>query len=64
MTDAFVYDHVRTPRGKGRLIKPTAITGQIPDDFLFVDTLPRTATREVMKVQLRQQFRDFVSSGW
>lgn len=32
---------------------------QLPDDIVFVDTLPMTATGKVSKLQLRKQFADF-----
>ncbi len=32
----------------------------LPDDVVFVDELPHTATGKVKKVELRQQFKDYV----
>ena len=32
----------------------------IPDDIVFVDELPHTATGKVSKLQLRERFRDHV----
>jgi fatty-acyl-CoA synthase len=31
----------------------------IPDDVVFVDKLPLTATGKLSKLQLRQQFKDY-----
>ncbi|MCG8338167.1 MAG: 3-(methylthio)propionyl-CoA ligase [Proteobacteria bacterium] len=43
---------------KGRLAK-----WQIPDDVVFVDELPHTATGKLLKTKLREQFKDFTSSA-
>jgi fatty-acyl-CoA synthase len=34
---------------------------QLPDDFAFIDALPRTSTGKFLKTQLRDQFKDWVS---
>jgi fatty-acyl-CoA synthase len=34
---------------------------QVPEDFAFVEALPRTATGKFMKTKLRQEFGDWVS---
>ena len=34
---------------------------QIPDDFAFVDTIPRTSTGKFLKTALRETFKDYVS---
>ncbi len=34
---------------------------QVPDDFAFVEVLPRTSTGKFMKTKLRQEFKDWVS---
>ena len=34
---------------------------QVPDDYAFVDSLPRTSTGKFMKVKMREQFKDYVS---
>lgn len=34
---------------------------QVPDDYVIVDSLPRTATGKVMKFRLREQFKDMAS---
>jgi fatty-acyl-CoA synthase len=34
---------------------------QVPDDFAFVEVLPRTSTGKFMKTKLRQDFKDWVS---
>ena len=31
----------------------------MPDDVVFVDEIPHTATGKIQKVTLRQQFRDY-----
>lgn len=36
---------------------------QIPDDVVFVDELPHTATGKLLKTKLREQFKDFKSSA-
>ena len=33
---------------------------QLPDDMVFVDSLPLTATGKISKLTLRQQFTDYV----
>ncbi|MCY1370274.1 3-methylmercaptopropionyl-CoA ligase [compost metagenome] len=35
----------------------------LPDDVVFVDELPHTATGKLQKMKLREQFRDHVLSG-
>ncbi|MBC7945679.1 MAG: long-chain fatty acid--CoA ligase, partial [Burkholderiales bacterium] len=32
----------------------------IPDDVVFVDSLPHTATGKLLKTKLREEFRDYV----
>ena len=34
---------------------------QIPDDFEFVDALPRTSTGKFLKTKLRETYKDCVS---
>ena len=34
---------------------------QVPDDFAFIDALPRTSTGKFLKTRLREQFKDWVS---
>jgi fatty-acyl-CoA synthase len=36
---------------------------QVPDDVLFVETLPLTATGKVSKLQLREQLKDYALPG-
>jgi fatty-acyl-CoA synthase len=31
----------------------------LPDDVVFVDAIPHTATGKILKTQLRERFRDF-----
>jgi fatty-acyl-CoA synthase len=35
----------------------------MPDDVVFVDDIPHTATGKIQKLALRQQFKDYVLSG-
>jgi acyl-CoA synthetase (AMP-forming)/AMP-acid ligase II len=35
----------------------------IPDDVIFVDELPHTATGKLSKLQLREHLRDYRFSG-
>ena len=32
----------------------------VPDDVVFVDELPHTATGKLLKMQLREEYRDYV----
>ena len=32
----------------------------MPDDVVFVDELPHTATGKIQKMELREKFRDYV----
>jgi fatty-acyl-CoA synthase len=34
---------------------------QVPDDFAFIEALPRTSTGKFMKNRLRQEFKDWIS---
>ena len=42
-------------------IAPRFAKWQLPDDFAFVDALPRTSTGKFLKTELRQMFKDWVS---
>ncbi|MDM0043774.1 long-chain-fatty-acid--CoA ligase [Variovorax dokdonensis] len=35
----------------------------LPDDVVFVDSLPHTATGKLLKTKLREQFKDYVASA-
>jgi len=35
----------------------------MPDDVVFVDEIPHTATGKIQKITLRQRFKDYVLSG-
>ncbi|MEA2937315.1 MAG: 3-(methylthio)propionyl---CoA ligase, partial [Alphaproteobacteria bacterium] len=35
----------------------------MPDDVVFVDEIPHTATGKILKTTLREQYRDFVLPG-
>jgi fatty-acyl-CoA synthase len=50
-----------TPQALRELLLPRFAKWQVPDDFAFVDALPRTATGKFMKTKLRQDFKDWVS---
>ena len=36
---------------------------QIPDDVVFVDEIPHTATGKIQKLKLREQFKDHQLPG-
>jgi fatty-acyl-CoA synthase len=42
-------------------IAPHFAKWQLPDDFVFVDSLPRTSTGKFLKSALRERFKDWVS---
>jgi fatty-acyl-CoA synthase len=42
-------------------LRPHMASWWLPDDVVFVDALPMTATGKIHKVTLRERFRDFVS---
>ncbi|HMM54623.1 MAG TPA: long-chain fatty acid--CoA ligase [Candidatus Desulfobacillus sp.] len=44
-----------------RFIEPHFAPWQIPDDYAFVDALPRTSTGKFLKTRLREDFRDWQS---
>ena len=44
-----------------RFIAPRFPKWQLPDDFAFVDALPRTSTGKFLKTALRERFKDWVS---
>jgi acyl-CoA synthetase (AMP-forming)/AMP-acid ligase II len=47
------------PRGDAGLLRGQALPRwQIPDDVVFVDEIPHTATGKMLKLKLREQFRD------
>ena len=35
----------------------------IPDDVVFVDEIPHTATGKIKKIELRKQFADYVAAS-
>ncbi|SFL09903.1 long-chain fatty acid--CoA ligase [Shimia haliotis] len=57
---------VPSPEGKPEvgelmdMLKEHFATWQLPDDVVFVDELPMTATGKVSKLNLRKQFSDYV----
>jgi fatty-acyl-CoA synthase len=50
-----------TPDELRAFLAPRFAKWQIPDDFAFVDALPRTSTGKFLKTKLREMFRDTVS---
>jgi fatty-acyl-CoA synthase len=36
---------------------------QLPDDVVFVDELPHTATGKLLKTKLREEFKDYKLPG-
>lgn len=42
------------------LLEPHIAKWQFPDDMVFVDALPMTATGKISKLNLRRQFEDYV----
>ncbi len=50
-----------TPAELRELLAKHFAKWQIPDDFAFVDALPRTSTGKFLKTKLRQDFKDWVS---
>jgi len=50
-----------TPEELRTFLAPRFARWQIPDDFEFVDALPRTSTGKFLKTKLRETFRDAVS---
>jgi fatty-acyl-CoA synthase len=50
-----------TPEELRSFLAPRFAKWQIPDDFAFVEALPRTSTGKFLKTQLRESFRDYVS---
>jgi fatty-acyl-CoA synthase len=50
-----------TPEELRAFLAPRFAKWQIPDDYEFVDALPRTSTGKFLKTKLRETFRDTVS---
>ena len=50
-----------TPQELRELLLPHFARWQVPDDFAFIEALPRTSTGKFMKNRLRQEFKDWVS---
>jgi fatty-acyl-CoA synthase len=50
-----------TPEELRAFLKPRFAKWQIPDDYAFVDALPRTSTGKFLKTKLRETYRDNVS---
>ena len=50
-----------TPEELRAFLVPRFAKWQIPDDYAFVDALPRTSTGKFLKTKLRETYRDSVS---
>ncbi len=50
-----------TPDELRAFLAPHFAKWQVPDDFAFVEALPRTSTGKFQKTRLREDFRDWVS---
>ena len=50
-----------TPQELRALLLAHFAKWQVPDDFTFIEALPRTSTGKFMKNKLRQDFKDWVS---
>ncbi len=50
-----------TPLQLRELLLPHFAKWQVPDDFAFIEALPRTSTGKFMKTKLRQDFKDWIS---
>ncbi|MFA5916458.1 MAG: AMP-binding protein, partial [Burkholderiales bacterium] len=51
-----------TPQELRQLLLAHFAKWQVPDDFAFIEALPRTSTGKFMKTKLRQDFKDWVSN--
>jgi fatty-acyl-CoA synthase len=40
-------------------LKGTLAKWQLPDDVIFVDQLPHTATGKILKMKLRTEYKDY-----
>ena len=50
-----------TEDGLRAFLAPHFAKWQIPDDYAFVDAIPRTSTGKFLKTTLRESFKDYVS---
>src|SRR5262249_43580817 len=50
-----------TPEELRAFLMPKFAKWQVPDDFVFVEALPRTSTGKFMKSKLREDFKNWVS---
>jgi fatty-acyl-CoA synthase len=50
-----------TPQELRELLLPRFAKWQVPDDFTFIDALPRTSTGKFLKTKLRQDFKNWIS---
>ena len=53
--------HTVTEDGLRAFLAPHFAKWQIPDDYAFVDAIPRTSTGKFLKTTLRESFKDYVS---
>jgi len=54
-------DHEVTPEALREFVRPRFAQWQVPDDWVFVEALPKTSTGKFMKHKLRADFSDYVS---
>jgi fatty-acyl-CoA synthase len=54
-------NHEITPEALREFVRPRFAQWQVPDDWAFVEALPKTSTGKFMKHKLRADFRDYVS---
>ena len=50
-----------TPQELRELLLAHFAKWQVPDDFAFIEALPRTSTGKFMKTKLRQDYKDWIS---
>jgi acyl-CoA synthetase (AMP-forming)/AMP-acid ligase II len=54
-------DHEITPEALQQFVRPRFARWQVPDDWVFVEALPKTSTGKFMKHKLRADYSDYVS---
>jgi acyl-CoA synthetase (AMP-forming)/AMP-acid ligase II len=54
-------DHEITPEALQEFVRPRFARWQVPDDWVFVEALPKTSTGKFMKHKLRADFSNYVS---
>jgi len=53
--------HMPTEESIRAFLAPKFAKWQLPDDYAFVDAIPRTSTGKFLKTQLRESFKNYVS---